>query len=202
MRVVVIGAFGTIGSAIVDALATTAEVVPVSRSTTPLSVDISSVDSIQRLFDRLGPFDALVCAAGQARFAPLASLSESDFDFSVSNKLMGQVNLVRIGMASIRDHGSFTLTSGVLASEPAPGSPAISLVNAGLEGFTRAAALELPRGIRINVVSPPWVSETLVKMGQDGADGLPAAIVAKAYLHSVQGSDTGRVIDARLFRAS
>jgi NAD(P)-dependent dehydrogenase (short-subunit alcohol dehydrogenase family) len=87
----------------------------------------------------------------------------------------------------------------VLAGEPAPGSTAASLVNAGLEGFTRAAALELPRGVRINVVSPPWVSETLVKMGQDGADGLPAAIVAKAYVHSVHGGDTGRVLDARVF---
>jgi NAD(P)-dependent dehydrogenase (short-subunit alcohol dehydrogenase family) len=199
MRVVVIGASGTIGAAVVDALTTQADVLAVSRSTAPLKVDIAAPESIRELFAKLGSFDALVCAAGQAIFAPLESLSDDDFRFSITNKLLGQVNLVRFGIASIRDKGSFTLTSGVLASEPTPGSPVISLVNAGLEGFVRAAALEAPRGIRINVVSPPWVRETLVAMGQDGTDGMPASNVAQAYLHSVQGGDNGRVIAARLF---
>jgi NAD(P)-dependent dehydrogenase (short-subunit alcohol dehydrogenase family) len=200
VKVVVIGASGTIGTAVVAALGGSGEVVPVSRSTAPLRVDISSADSVQALFAALGPFDALVCATGKAKFGPLANLSDADFEFSLANKLMGQVNLVRFGSATIRDKGSFTLTSGVLASEPAPGTPISSLVNAGIEGFVRAAALELGRGVRINAVSPPWVRETLVAMGQDGADGMPAAEVAAAYLHSVHGGDTGRVIDARAFR--
>jgi NAD(P)-dependent dehydrogenase (short-subunit alcohol dehydrogenase family) len=102
-------------------------------------------------------------------------------------------------MNFINDNGSFTLTSGVLASEPVPGSTAISLVNAGVEGFGRAAALEMPRGVRVNVVSPPWVSETLEAMGSDGSAGMPAAAVAKAYLASVEGHETGKVIDARTF---
>jgi NAD(P)-dependent dehydrogenase (short-subunit alcohol dehydrogenase family) len=110
---------------------------------------------------------------------------------------MGQVNLVRFGMDSVADGGSFTLTSGVLAQEPMPGAAAISLVNAGLEGFARSAALDLPRKQRINVVSPPWVSETLQAMGQDPKGGLPAAVVAKAYLVTVEGKETGKVIDAR-----
>jgi NAD(P)-dependent dehydrogenase (short-subunit alcohol dehydrogenase family) len=200
MRVVIVGGFGTIGSAVAAALSSSDEIVPLSRSTFPLKVDISSLDSIKQLFDELGAFDALVCAAGAARFAPLENLTEDEFRFSLSNKLMGQVNLVRVGMAAIRDKGSFTLTGGFLAGEPAPGSSAVSLVNAGLEGFVRAAALELPRRLRINIVSPPWVSETLEAMGQDGADGLPASVVAEAYVHSLKGGDTGRVIDARLFR--
>ena len=112
---------------------------------------------------------------------------------------MGQVNVVRVGMNYISDNGSFTLTSGILASHPMPGSGAISLVNAGLEGFTRAAALEAPRGIRVNIVSPPWVSETLVKMGRDGSAGMPATQVAKAYLESVLGKQTGQVFAAQDF---
>jgi NAD(P)-dependent dehydrogenase (short-subunit alcohol dehydrogenase family) len=110
---------------------------------------------------------------------------------------MGQVNLVRLGLAHVRDHGSFTLTSGLLARRPMPGSAAISMVNAGLESFTRAAALELLRGIRINIVSPPWVIETLEAMGLDTSDGLPAATVALAYVESVTGSQTGAVIEPR-----
>jgi NAD(P)-dependent dehydrogenase (short-subunit alcohol dehydrogenase family) len=109
---------------------------------------------------------------------------------------MGQVNLVRIGAASVADGGSFTLTSGVLSHSPMPGSSAISLVNAGLEGFARAAALELPRGIRINVVSPGWVTETLVAMKMDPSAGTPAATVARAYVRAVEGSTTGKVLDA------
>jgi NAD(P)-dependent dehydrogenase (short-subunit alcohol dehydrogenase family) len=107
------------------------------------------------------------------------------------------VNLVRVGVAAVTDRGSFTLTSGVLSQSPIPGSAAISLVNAGLEGFVRAAALELPRGIRINVVSPPWVTETLQAMNMDPSPGTPAAVVARAYVRSLEGSGTGLTLDAR-----
>ncbi len=143
------------------------------------------------------PFDALVCAAGEGRFGPLERLTDSDFQISLSSKLMGQVDLVRLGLRHAADGGSFTLTSGVASIEPAPGSAAISLVNAGVEAFGRAAALEMPRGLRINVVSPPWVSETLTAMGRDPAGGLPAEKVAKAYVQSVEGKANGEIIDAR-----
>jgi NAD(P)-dependent dehydrogenase (short-subunit alcohol dehydrogenase family) len=106
------------------------------------------------------------------------------------------VNVVRYGFAHVSDGGSITTTSGVLARSPMPGGAAISLVNAGLEGFTRGAALEAPRSIRINVVSPPWVTETLIEMGStDLSHGLPSATVAKAYVRSVMGSETGQVIE-------
>ena len=110
---------------------------------------------------------------------------------------MGQVNLVLLGLRHMQDQGSFTLTSGVLAQEPMPGSAAISLVNAGLEGFVRAAALEMPRGIRINVVSPPWIKETLQAMGWDASGGMPADRVAAAYVESLESRRSGEVIDAR-----
>ena len=114
--------------------------------------------------------------------------------FSLDNKLIGQVNVVRYGLGSVADNGSITITSGVLAQRPARGSGAVSLVNAGLEGFARAAALEAPRGIRINAVSPPWVSETLQALGLPLQGGLPAATVAQAYVGSVEGTETGQVI--------
>ncbi len=199
MKVIVVGATGTIGSEVARAFDAREEVVRVGHSRGEFHVDLERAESIQELFRAVGPFDALVSAAGQARFAPLEALTEEDFRFSLGHKLMGQVDLVRLGVATIRDGGSFTLTSGVLASEPVPGGTAISVVNAGVEAFARAAALELPRGVRINVVSPPWVSETLAAMGRDPAEGMPAKEVAKAYVRSVEGGGSGEVFDARKF---
>jgi NAD(P)-dependent dehydrogenase (short-subunit alcohol dehydrogenase family) len=158
-------------------------------------VDLADPASIAQMFRSVGRIDAVISAAGVARFAPLAELTDDDFALSLRNKLMGQVNLVRLGLANVSDGGSFTLTSGYLGRYPSLGSPAVSLVNAGLEAFVRAAALELPRGIRVNVVSPRWVAETLKARGRDPSAGMPAAVVAQAYLRSVDGPQNGAVID-------
>jgi NAD(P)-dependent dehydrogenase (short-subunit alcohol dehydrogenase family) len=199
MRVVIIGATGTIGKAVVEALSGRHEVLQVAHARGDYQVDIANKESVKRLLEVLGPFDALVSAAGRAKFGRLETLSDEDFRLSLSDKLMGQVNLVREAMSSIRDNGSITLTSGTLSREPMTGSAAISLVNAAIEGFVRAAALEMPRGVRVNAVSPPWVSETLAAMGEDPAAGMPVAKVAAAYVSSVEGGSNGIIIDARVF---
>lgn len=193
MRILIIGATGTIGQAVSTALASH-DLILASHSKSAERVDIADPASLRALLERVGTIDAIVGVAGTGAWKPLADLTDADFAFSLSHKLMGQVNLVRYGFNSVRDGGSITVTSGVLSQQPMPGSGAISLVNAGLEGFVRAAALEAPRGIRVNVVSPPWVSETLSAMGQDPSHGLPAAHVARSYVGSVEGKATGEVI--------
>jgi NAD(P)-dependent dehydrogenase (short-subunit alcohol dehydrogenase family) len=145
MPIPVVGATGTIGRAVVAALSAGNEIISASLRKTTIKVDIADPSSIRQMYRSLGKLDAVVCAAGQAKFAPLAQLSDADFRFCLDNKLMGQVNVVRFGFEHVEDGGSFTLTTGVLAQTPMPGSAAISLVNAGLEGFVRAAALEAPR---------------------------------------------------------
>lgn len=194
MRILLIGATGTIGKAIAAALGGRHEILLASRQKAPFHVDMADPASIRGLYAKIGKVGAVISAAGQARFKPLDDLSDADFRFCLDNKLMGQVNLVRYGLGAVSDNGSITLTSGVLAQQPSRGSAAISLVNAGLEGFARAAALEAPRGVRINVVSPPWVTETLQALGMPLQGGLPAATVAQAYVGSVEGTETGRVI--------
>jgi NAD(P)-dependent dehydrogenase (short-subunit alcohol dehydrogenase family) len=196
VRIVVVGATGTIGQAVVSALQPQGhEIVSVSKKSTPITVELSDTASIISMYRLVGRVDAIVGAAGVARFKPFADLSDDDFEYSLRNKLMGQVNLVRYGLDAVRDGGSITITSGIVARAPMTGSGAMSLVNAGLEGFARAAALEAPRGIRINCVSPPWVIETLKKLGMDTSIGLPAATVARAYLEILTGSQTGAVIE-------
>jgi NAD(P)-dependent dehydrogenase (short-subunit alcohol dehydrogenase family) len=193
MRVVVIGATGTIGKAIVQALTPRHEVIPVSRHGEH-SVNLDDPKSIDQMYRALGRVEAVVCAAGEAKFAPLAQLTDEDFVFSVRSKLLGQVNAIRFGLMHVADGGSITVTSGILAGQPSPGSCAVSLVTAGLEGFVRAAAREAPRRIRVNVVSPPWVTETLQALGMPLTGGLPAAAVAQAYVRSVEGNQSGAVL--------
>jgi NAD(P)-dependent dehydrogenase (short-subunit alcohol dehydrogenase family) len=200
MKVLVVGGTGIIGRAVAEALrAQGHEVLSAERSSGDLRVDIRSVESVRALFAQAGRVDAIVSCAGSGAWKPLGELSDEDFDTTLHYKLMGQVNLARYGADAVADGGSVTLTSGVLAQEPMPGGAAISLVNAGLEGFARAAALEMPRDIRINVVSPPWVSETLQAMGQDPSGGMPAADVARAYVDAVTGAHNGQVLDARRY---
>jgi NAD(P)-dependent dehydrogenase (short-subunit alcohol dehydrogenase family) len=112
---------------------------------------------------------------------------------------MGQVNLVRVAAGQRQEGGSITLTGGVLAHEPVEGGAAISMVNAALEGFVTGAAIEMPRKIRLNLVSPPWISETLAALKMDPAGGIPAASGAKAYLAAVEGKYQGQTLDARKF---
>ncbi len=196
MKIIVIGATGTIGKAVADALEGKHEVVRVSRSG-PVKADLEDPASLTRLFENVKDVDAVICCAGSAAFKPLAQLSDDDIQLGLRSKLMGQVNLVRTAMEHLRDGGSITLTSGVLAHEPMPGGAAISLVNAALEGFVTGAAIELPRGLRLNVVSPPWISETLTALKMDPTNGIPAAACAKAYVAAFEGSDRGKTIDAR-----
>ncbi len=195
MKVIVIGATGTIGAEVAKTLAAHKHQVVSASRHGGVKVDLDNVASIRALFDTVRNPDAVVCCAGNAAFKPFADLGDADYELGLRSKLMGQVALARIAKDHLRDGGSITLTAGILAREPMPGSASISLVNAGLEGFTRAAALEMPRGLRINIVSPPWVTETLVRLGMDPANGLPAAEVAKAYVAAVEGHQQGAVLE-------
>ena len=196
MKIVVIGATGVIGKAVADNLAARHEVVRASRKG-EVQVDLEDTGSLGRLFQKVKDVDAVVSAAGSAVFKPLQQLTDEDFALSLRSKLMGQVNLVRIAAQHVRDGGSITLTGGVLAHEPMPGASAISMVNAALEGFVMGAAIELQRGVRVNLVSPPWIAETLRALGMDPKGGIPAVACARAYAAAVEGRDTGKTIEAR-----
>lgn len=198
MKIVVIGGTGIIGQAVVAALQPRHEVVVASRNGS-VKANIDDAASLRALFDQVRGVDAVVCCAGTGPFKPFAQLTPEDWRLGLDSKLMGQVQLARAAMERLADGGSITLTSGVLAREPMPGGVALSAVNAAVEGFVVGAAIELPRGERINVVSPPWISETLTKLGMDPKLGIPAAVCARAYVAAVEGKETGKVIDARRF---
>lgn len=191
MRILLIGASGIIGRAVSDLLSPTHEVVQASRAGT-VRVDIADPESIRSMYRRVGTVDAVICCAGTAVRKPLLVLSDADIQASLANKLTGQVNVVRLGVDHVSDGGVFILTSGVFSQRPTPGVPALALVNGALESFTRAAALDLPRGVRLNIVSPPFIKESAAKMGL--SMGLPTAENAKAYRELLEGTQTGAVL--------
>lgn len=194
MKIIVVGATGIIGSAVASALkAKGHEVLEASRNGA-LKVDITNPASIQTMYKSSGRVDAVVSCAGDAAFKPLNQLSDDDFEFSLHNKLMGQVNLVRFGADHVNDKGAFVLTSGIFSRNPMPGVPAIAIANGAIESFARAAALDVPRGIRVNAVSPPFITETAQKMGMPTDGTLAAADAAKTYVALVEGSDNGKVV--------
>ena len=198
MKVLVIGATGTIGKAVVDLLQATHDVVRVGYRNGEFQVDLSSKDSIQTLFDTVGKVDAILSTTGMAKFGKFKDLTDEDYALGLSNKLMGQINMVRIGQGYLNPGGSIILTIGILGQEPIPGSTVVSLANGGLEGFIRAASMEI-EGVRLNAISPIFVKETMEMMGMDSSTGIPAADLAKIYQAVLEGNFHGKIIDVRQF---
>ncbi|AZZ90598.1 short chain dehydrogenase [Hahella sp. KA22] len=199
MKIVVIGASGTIGKAVVENLQDRHEVIKVGKNSGDYQVDIADESSIKALFEKVGEFDALVSATGDLAFAALGEMTSEQWDVGLRSKLMGQINLVRHGLKYVRDQGSFTLTSGILSIDPIAWGAAAATVNGALEHFAVAAAIEAPRGVRINVISPTVLTESWDQYGAffPGETPVDAVKVAKAFQKSIEGAQTGKVIYLR-----
>lgn len=193
MRILIVGASGHVGSAAAAALREKHEVVGVSRSTEP-GVDLSDAASIERLFAELGEFDAVVSAYGSAPFKPAPDLTPEDLTAAFEGKVLSQLNLVRIGLAHVRDGGSFTLTTGILAREAVPTGAAAAMANGAVESFVISAAGELPRGIRLNAVSPTVLASAPGYFDAfPGLEPVSDERVGQAFVRSVEGISNGRI---------
>jgi len=195
MKIIIVGATGTIGKKVTAELAKRHEVVKVGNSKGDINVDILSTASIEKMYKTVGSFDALVSATGTGHFGPLPDMTIDNFKIGLNSKLLGQISLVLIGQNFINPKGSFTLTSGILSEDPVTYGANLSAVNGGVNGFVVGAAIELKNGVRINAVSPGVVEDSPgyfpffqghipVKMDR----------VIAAYVKAVEGSLTGQVI--------
>jgi NAD(P)-dependent dehydrogenase (short-subunit alcohol dehydrogenase family) len=195
MKIILIGASGTLGKAVSSELASRHEIVAISRNSGNIHADIRELNSLRAAFQKVGKVDAIVCAAGSVHFGPWAELTPEKFEVGLRDKLMGQVNVVLAGQEFLSDGGSFTLTSGILSGDPIRYGAAASLVNGALESFVRAAAIELPRSFRINIVSPTVFEESMDSFGPyfRGYKPVPVGDAALAYSKSVEGLQTGQI---------
>jgi NAD(P)-dependent dehydrogenase (short-subunit alcohol dehydrogenase family) len=195
MRILLVGAYGAIGSAVEAELGKKHEIIRAGRSRGDVRIDISSEASISRVFEETLRLDAVIAAAGELHFGPLMDMTSAQLAFGINSKLLGQVNLARFAAKYIADGGSVTLVSGIIGEQPVAGGAIAALVNAAIEGFVLGASVNMPRGIRINAVSPGIVTETKDKYAPlfDGFEPVPARRVAVAYARSVEGAQTGQV---------
>ena len=194
MKILIVGANGTIGKAVAAELSARHEIVTAGRSSGTFQVNTADPKSVRDLFSAVGKLDAVVCAAGNVQFGPLEAMTAEQFDVGLRDKLMGQVNLVLAGREFVNPGGSFTLIAGTLAENPIRFGSSASMVNGALESFVRAAAIELPDH-RINAVSPTVIAESMDAYGAyfRGYEAVPAKRVALAYSRSVEGAQTGQI---------
>jgi NAD(P)-dependent dehydrogenase (short-subunit alcohol dehydrogenase family) len=196
MKILIIGGKGTIGKKVSDHFSKKHEIMIGGRNSGDIIVDIADSKSIEEMFESVGNIDALVCIAGEAKWADFDSMTEEDFYIGLKSKLMGQVNLVRIGQNYLSAGGSFTLTTGILADHPVVLTTSAAMVNGGIHSFVKAVSLELKNGIRINVVSPGLVEDAIDKYEAyfPGHNPIPMNKVINGYVKSVEGKGTGEII--------
>ena len=197
MKILVIGGNGTIGKKVVERLDGKHEVL-IGGRTADYPIDIANTESIKHQLAKVGELDSIICIAGEAKWAPFEEMQEEDYYIGIRSKLMGQVNLTRIGLHYLKDGGSITLTSGILADDPVNLTTSSAMVNGALHSFVKAAALEAPPGKRINVVSAGLVEDAKERY-QDffpGHNAIPMDLVVNGYVRSVEGKGSGDEVEA------
>ena len=196
MRILIIGGKGTIGKKVSAHFSAENDVIIAGRTSGDVLVDIANSKSIQTMFNKIGVVDAIVCIAGEAKWANFNDLTEEDYYIGLRSKLMGQVNLVRIGKNHLHKGGSITLSTGILADDPVVKTTSAAMVNGGIHSFVQAVALEIEDQIRVNVVSLGMVEDAYEKYKDyfPGHNPVPMNKAVNAYIRSVNGKDNGKFI--------
>lgn len=196
MKILIIGGYGTIGNKVASHFAEKNEIIIAGRKSGDITVDIADSKSINEAFEKTGKLDAIICIAGEAKWAPFNELNEDDYYIGLKSKLMGQVNVVRIGRQYLNPNGSITLSTGILADDPVIKTTSAAMVNGGIHSFVKAVALEIENGIRVNVVSLGMVEDAYEKYKDyfPGHNPIPMNKVVNAYVRSVQGKQNGEII--------
>lgn len=196
MRIIVVGAGGNIGRAVCEELGPRHEIITAGRTSGDIRVDLADKGTVSAMYAKAGKVDAVISATGDVRFSPLEHFSEDQFMIGLRYKVMGQINLVLEGMRKIADRGSFTLTSGILNRDPVRTGAAAATANGALDGFVVGAAIEMPRGQRVNVVSPGLLDVSLEQYGAmfPGHEAVSSKRVGLAYAKCVEGALNGEVV--------
>jgi NAD(P)-dependent dehydrogenase (short-subunit alcohol dehydrogenase family) len=193
MKTIIAGASGRIGRAVEKALSNSHDIVRVGAHSGDVQCDYTVPESVRGMFEKIGEFDSLISViGGDSIFKPFSELNDEDFRYGYERKFLGQIRFLKLGESFVRDNGSFVFTSGFLSQYPNPFSIATGPLNAAIDTYVTNIASLLPRGIRINVVSPA----PIVESGEEGKGLVTAVETAKLYVDAVEGNITGKVLRA------
>lgn len=196
MKILIIGGKGTIGQPVTKHFQIENEVIVAGRSSGEVNIDIADINSIEKGLKTLKKVDAIVCIAGEAKWANFNELTEEDYYIGLRSKLMGQVNLVRIGKNYLTSGGSITLSTGILADDPVVKTTSAAMVNGAIHSFVQAVDLEIENGIRVNAVSLGMVEDAYEKYKDyfPGHNPVPMKKAVNAFVRSVNGKGSGEII--------
>lgn len=195
MKILLIGANGTIGKKVSLRLTKKHEIISVGKNSGDVQADISDFTSIEKMFQKIGKVDAIVNIAGDAKWDKFENLSEDDFYIGIKSKLMGQVNLVKLGKDYLNKGGSITLTTGILADHPVDKTTSAAMVNGAIHSFVKAVVLELD-GIRVNAVAADLVEDAKEKYEDyfPGHTPVPMNKVVDGYIKCIEGKINGEIV--------
>ncbi|RUL50456.1 short chain dehydrogenase [Lysinibacillus antri] len=194
MKILLVGATGTIGSAVRNELTLRHEIITAGRNGADIFVDITSPESIKNMYQTVGKVDAVINTAGNVYFGSLSELTLENNEITIQSKLKGQMNLVLLGLNHVNDKGSFTLTTGITMDDPVVGGASAAMACGAIRAFVQSAAIDMPRGIRINNISPTVLEEAIEEYGPAFPGIVPVSgkKVAQAFRKSVEGAQTGQ----------
>ena len=193
MKIIIVGASGKIGREIDKALSDRHDIVRVGASSGDVRCDYTDAASVRDMFATVGPYDALVAVAGRdSVFKKFELLTDDDYRTGFERKFLGQIRLVSLGLDSISDGGAYTLSSGFLSHYSNPASIATGPFNAAVDTYVQNTSAMMPRGIRINSVSPA----PIVESGREGRGLITAQQCAEFYVDAIEGTMTGQVLRA------
>lgn len=195
MRILLVGATGTLGSALLKTLSARGhEVLSAARGGGDLRYDVTDPAQVAAMYSAAGPLDAVVSAAGHVPYKPVTEMTADDYLDGFRGKVLSQIELVRQGLTHVAERGSFTLITGVLVREPIPTGSAASMANGAVEAFVRAAAIEIAPQ-RVNAVSPTVFTESLATYADffPGMESVDLSRVTQAFVRSIEGAQTGQI---------
>ena len=197
MKILHIGASGTIGKKVFAELSKRHTTIAVGSKSGDIQVNMEDPASIAQMFAESGTVDAVIVTAGHAWFGPFGEMGEEHFYQGIKSKLMGQINITMQARKHITEGGSVTLTTGILAEDPVPGSTGLAFVNGALHSFVLAASKEmLAENIRLNVVAPGLVEDAAEKYDGYFPGHVPVTMdrMVAGYIKAVEGNGTGEII--------
>ena len=195
-KIIVVGATGKLGRVVVEGLRKDYEVIRAGRSGPDLKIDAFDFESVSDIFASVGPFDGLVSCIGGTPFKTFEELTMDDFAAGLSTKCFSQLNLAKAAIPFLSENGSITLTSGIIGDEPIIAGSCAAAANGALNMCVSTLAAEYAGKLRINVVSPSIIENSVDHYGMlfDGFEPSSNESIIHAYRRTISAPITGRVM--------